>query len=188
MADGSVGTGATGPQGIQGIQGIQGLPGGFGYYGSFFDTGTVNLTANQTKAIPLRVTDFSNGVSIDLDTLNSPTRIRFHNSGKYNIAFSLQLEKSDSGSDISTIWICKGSGSGTCSNVSWSATDIYLVGNAARQVAAWNFFVNVDANDYFQLLIAPGTSTATSIVTSAAQSNPTRPEIPSTILTVNQIG
>jgi hypothetical protein len=181
-------TGATGAQGIQGIQGVKGDPGGFGYYGSFYDTGTVTLTANQALAIPLHVTDFSSGVSIDKDSLNSPTKIRFQDSGKYNIAFSLQLIKSDAGTDVTTIWICQGNGSGSCTNVPWSATDLFLIGNSDRQVAAWNFFVNASSNDFVQLMISPGTSTGTSILATTAQSNPSRPEVPSTILTVNQVG
>lgn len=181
-------TGATGATGAQGIQGVKGDPGGFGYYGSFYDTGTVTLTQNQMKAVPLRVTDFSNGISIENDVTPALTKIRFQYAGKYNIAFSLQLTKSDSGTDVTTIWICQGSGAGACVNVPWSATDLYLAGNDARQVAAWNFFVNVAANDYIQLLISPGTSTGTSILASPSQTSPARPEIPSTILTINQIG
>ena len=181
-------TGATGAQGIQGIQGVKGDPGGFGYYGSFYDTGTVNLTANQALAVPLHITDFSSGVSIDKDALNVPNKIRFANSGKYNISFSLQLSKTDPGTDVTSIWLCAGNGAGACTNVSWSSTDIYMVGNSARQVAAWNFFFNASANDFVQLMISPGTSTGTSILATPAASGPTRPEIPSTILTVNQVG
>ena len=181
-------------QGIQGLQGIQGErgekgdPGGFGYYGSFFDTGTLPLTANQARAIQLDSTDFANGIGIENDDLGNPTKIRFQFAGKYNIAFSLQLTKSDSGTDVTTIWLCRGSGSGSCSNVSWTATDTFLIGNSARQVAAWNFFVNMAANEFVQLMISPGTSTGTSVLSSPAQSNPTRPEVPSVILTVNQVG
>ncbi|NDH38481.1 MAG: hypothetical protein EBX77_04215, partial [Actinobacteria bacterium] len=64
----------------------------------------------------------------------------------------------------------------------------FLIGNSARQVAAWNFFVNMAANEFVQLMISPGTSTGTSVLSSPAQSNPTRPEVPSVILTVNQVG
>ena len=177
-----------GVQGVQGERGEKGDPGGFGYYGSFFDTGTLVLTANQAHAIPLDTTDFANGISIENDSLGDPTKIRFQFAGKYNITFSLQLTKSDSGTDVITIWLCKGSGAGNCSNVPWSATDLYLIGNNARQVAAWNFFVNAADNDFLQLMISPGTSTGTSILASPAQSNPLRPEVPSTILTVNQVG
>jgi hypothetical protein len=140
------------------------------------------------KAVPLNVTDFSNGIAVENDVNSSPTKIRFQYAGKYNIAFSMQLIKTDSGTDISTIWICSGSGAGICTNVPWSATDVYLFGNDARQVAAWNFFVSVAANDYIQLLISSGSSTGTRILSSPGQTSPTRPEIPSTILTVNQIG
>jgi hypothetical protein len=44
------------------------------------------------------------------------------------------------------------------------------------------------ANEFVQLMISPGTSTGTSVLSSPAQSNPTRPEVPSVILTVNQVG
>ena len=180
--------GSQGPQGIQGIQGVKGDPGGFGYHGSFYDTQTLLLTQNQAHAVPLNVTDFAIGISIENDSLGDPSKIRFQYPGKYNIAFSLQLTKSDSGTDVTTIWLCKGSGAGACSNVPWSATDLYLIGNSARQVAAWNFFISVAADDFVQLMISPGTSTGTSILASPAQSSPARPEIPSTILTVNQVG
>jgi hypothetical protein len=120
--------------------------------------------------------------------LNSPSKIRIQNSGKYNIAFSMQLTKTDPGTDVITIWLCQGNGSGTCTNVPWSATNLDLVGNGARQVAAWNFFVNAASNDYFQLLVSPGTSSGASIVSLPSQTNPSRPAVPSTILTVNQVG
>lgn len=184
-------TGLPGPQGIQGlqgIQGIQGVPGGFGYFGSFYDTSSVTLTLNQTHTVPLNVTEFASGISIENDELNSPTKIRFQHPGKYNIAFSMQLTKTDSGTDVITIWICQGNGAGTCLNVPWSATNLDLVGNGARQVAAWNFFVAIAANDFVQLLISPGSSSGASIVTLPAQNNPSRPAVPSTILTVNQVG
>ena len=180
--------GPQGLQGIQGIQGIQGAPGGFGAYGSFYDTSIVTLNANQATAVPLNTTAFSSGISVDNDDLGNPTRVRFAAAGKFNLAFSLQLTKSDSGTDVTSIWICQGSNGAPCVNVPWSSTDTYLVGNAARQVAAWNFFISAAAGDYVQLLISPGTSSGTRILSSAPQSNPSRPEIPSTIVTVNQVG
>lgn len=189
-----VGIPVIGPQGVQGatgatgVQGAKGDPGGFGYHGSFYDTSTVTLTQNQMKAVPFHATDFSNGITIENDGNSSPTKVRFQFAGKYNIAFSMQLTKTDSGTDITTIWLCLGSGAGVCTNIPWTSTEVYLFGNDARQVAAWNFFVNIASNDYIQLLISSGSSTGTQILSSPAQTSPSRPKIPSTILTVNQIG
>lgn len=179
--------GPTGPQGAigpQGPAGASGAPGGFGSYGSFYDTSTVTLVQNIATAIPLNSTNFASGVSIA-----GGSKITFTASGKFNIAFSSQIIKEDAGTDVISIWICKGSNGGTCINVPWSGTDLYITGSDVRQVAAWNFMVTASAGDYFQIMISSsGTTLKTKIISAAAQSNPNRPEIPSTILTVNQVG
>ena len=62
-------------------------------------------------------------------------------------------------------------------------------GSNARHVAAWNFFVDANAGEYVQLLISSaGTTLKTKILSTSSQSSPNRPEIPGTILTVNQVG
>jgi hypothetical protein len=62
-------------------------------------------------------------------------------------------------------------------------------GANARHVAAWNFFVEANSGDYYQLLISSaGTTLKTKILSTAGQSTPSRPETPGTILTVNQVG
>lgn len=63
------------------------------------------------------------------------------------------------------------------------------MGADARYVAAWNFFLNVQSGDYYQLMItSSGTTLKTKILSAPAQTNPVRPEVPGTILTVNQVG
>ncbi len=183
-------TGAQGPQGPQGPAGATGAPGapgaagGFGSYGAFHDTTTVTLVQNTATAIPLGVTDLSNGISIV-----DGSKVRFAASGKFNIAFSTQLLKEDNGTDTVSIWLCKGANGGACVNVPWSSTDLYLVGADARYVAAWNFFVETQVGDYYQLMISSsGTTLKTKILSAPASISPTRPEVPGTILTVNQVG
>ena len=177
-------SGAQGPQGPAGPAGQNGAPGGYGGYGSFYDTSTVILTQNVATPIPLNTTQFSSGISIV-----DGTKISFATSGKFNISFSSQIVKEDAGTDVVSIWLCKGSNGGACTNASWSATDLYLPGSDARQVAAWNFFISATAGEYFQLMISSGgTTLKTKIISAPAQSNPARPEVPGTILTVNQVG
>ncbi len=177
-------TGAQGSTGAQGPAGPAGAPGGYGKYGSFYDTTTVTLIQSTATAIPLGVTDFSDGISI-----TDGSRITFSSSGKFNIAFSTQLLKEDNGTDTVTIWLCKGSNGGSCTNVPWSGTNLYLVGADARYVAAWNFFVNAQSGDYYQLMISSsGTTLKTKILSTPASTLPNRPEVPGTILTVNQVG
>lgn len=185
-----VGSSITGPQGPAGSQGptgatgAAGAPGGFGAYGSFYDTTTVTLLQNVATAIPLGVTQFANGVSIA-----DGSKISFSKTGKFNIAFSSQVIKEDNGDDIISIWLCKGTNGGACTNIPWTNTDMVFSGLNSRHVAAWNFFVDVTSGEYVQLMISSAGSTLkTKILSTAGQSSPTRPEIPGTILTVNQVG
>ena len=177
--------GPIGPTGATGAAGPQGSAGGFGSYGSFYDTTSVLLPQDQAVNVPLNTTALSNGVSIELDEFGSPTKIKFDSSGVFNISFSMQLQKSDTGLDTVSIWLAQNG-----ENVDNSSTDISLIdkNEASRLFAAWNFVVGASGGDYFQLRISATNNLKTTILYAPAQLNPTRPAIPSTILTVNQIG
>lgn len=177
--------GPMGPTGATGPAGPQGSAGGFGSYGSFYDTTSVLLPQDQAVNVPLNTTALSNGVSIELDEFGSPTKIKFDSSGVFNISFSMQLQKSDTGLDTVSIWLAQNG-----ENVDNSSTDISLIdkNEASRLFAAWNFVVEASGGDYFQLRISATNNLKTTILYAPAQLNPTRPAIPSTILTVNQIG
>jgi hypothetical protein len=169
-------TGLTGLKGDTGATGATGPPGtgGLGSYGSFYDTTTQTNAVAAGNAMRFNTTDFNSGVSIV-----SNSRITFTNAGKYNIAFSAQMEKTDGGTDTAEIWLKKNG-----NNVAFTNTKFYLVGNSAKEVAAWNFFVNASANDYFEIFWY----SADSAVRVFAEIAGTRPAIPSIIMTVNQIG
>ena len=180
-------TGATGAKGDTGAQGPQGVDSGFGSFGSFYDTSTVVLVAANTPyAMPLDHTDFASGVTIANDGLGKPTVISFTNGGKYNIAFSLQLGSTTK--DTVSIWLYQYAP--IAGNVPWTATDIVLAGtnkSADRYVAAWNFFINAAAGSSYQLRVSSAAGASdTDIIADAATA--LRPAIPSTILTVNQVG
>ena len=189
-------TGATGPQGPTGPQGETGATGsqgpigpkgdagGFGDFGSFYDTTTTLLTANTATAVPLNTVDASQGVTIGTDIDGKPTLITFSTDGVYNVAFSLQLGKTDGGTDLITIWLVQNG-----ENVPWSSTDLYLTDSdlKSRTVAAWNFFVTAAAGDTIQLMISASNNLKSSIIAAPPLTDPDRPAIPSTILTVNQV-
>jgi len=148
------------------------------FFGSFYSTvDQTNAGATSVNKMTYNVTDFSSGVSIV-----SNSRITLANAGKYNIEFSAQYAKGDSGDDIVEIWLCKNG-----SNVANSNTQITLNGNNGRHVASWNWFVDAAAGDYYEICWHSA-DTAVLIDYVAAASNPTRPAIPSVILTVNKIG
>ena len=170
--------GETGPVGNTGPPGETGPAGGFGDYGSFLDTETRPLAQASAYAIPLNVTQFAQGVSVV-----SGSQITMTNPGKYSIAFSLQLFNSLNTRPVVTIWLNKND-----SPVADSATDVYLGTSidTERSVAAWNFFVDAEAGDYFSIMVLTN-GTGVSVYGGPA-ANSGAPAIPSTILTVNQVG
>lgn len=157
---------------------VQVLVGELRYYGSFYSTQDQNSAgANQVNKFTYNTTDIANGVSVV-----SNSRITIASPGIYSIQFSAQFDKTDSGDDTVDIWLCKNG-----NNVPNSNTEITLSGNQGKSVAAWNFFVNAAANDYYELCwSSPDAAVFANYV--AAQSTPTRPATPSVILTVNRVG
>ena len=127
----------------------------------------------------LNMTDITNGVSISGSTNPFNTYIKIENPGVYDIQFSAQVDKTDSGTDEIWIWLRKNG-----SNVADSATSIQLVGNGAHYVAAWNFFVNAATNDYFQLMWY---SPDANVRLHAEAGFGVVPGIPSLIVTVNRV-
>jgi hypothetical protein len=151
-----------------------------GSYGSFYSTITqTNPVGNVPRSMSFNTTDISNGVSISGSTNPFNTYIKTENAGVYDIQFSAQLDKTDSGTDEILIWLRKNG-----IDLTDTATTISLVGNNAKNVAAWNFFVNSAANDYYQLIWY---SPDTSVRLLAEVAGGGHPGIPSVILTVNRV-
>lgn len=175
--------GNTGPQGFQGLEGPQGqngptgAGGALGYYISAYDTTTqTNQGATFANKFNYNTTIESNGISIQ-----NGTQILFNYPGTYNIQFSAQVEKTDSGTDEIEIWLSKNG-----NNISWSNTTLELQGNNTELVAAWNFVITLNGGDYIELNWH-SIDLNMRILSRAATSNPTRPEIPSIILTATQV-
>jgi hypothetical protein len=140
----------------------------------------VPLPQNAATPVPLNTTDFASGVSVV-----DGSKVTFAVAGRFNILFSSQLEKGDAGTDLVSVWLTKNG-----QNLSWTNTDVVITSSGAnsRHVVTLNFFVTAVAGDFFQLVMTSTSSSQMVIRAVAQQTNPTRPETPSTILTVNQVG
>lgn len=152
-------------------------------YGAFFDT-TSHVAANTTTAYVLTFnnTDFSNGVSLDASPNNS--KIRVAQSGIYNIQFSAQLaNNTNDGQDIE-IWFRKNGTNIADSNTRFGMPARKSSGSPAHSAGSLNFFVSLDAEDYVELAWHT-TNVGATIPYYAAGTTPTRPAIPSVILTVS---
>ena len=147
-------------------------------YGSFYDT-TDQAAASTTTAyaITYNTTDLSNGV-----TIVSNSRITFAYTGLYNIQFSVQLSNSDNAPQDVDIWFRKNGTDIANSNSRFGLAARKSVGDPFHIVGALNFFVSVAANDYIQLMWRTS-NTGVQIEYYAAGTTPTRPAIPSVILT-----
>lgn len=155
------------------------------YKGNFYDSITQTLAAaNTATPVILRNTDAptTNGISIVTDGTNL-TRITFANAGVYNILFSAQLANSGGTGQTVDFWLRK-NGSTAAANIPHTNGKVQLQGNAAFLMAAWNYFIDVAAGDYIQLVWA---ATSTNITMVAAAANGVHPETPSIIVTANVV-
>jgi len=149
------------------------------FYGAFHDRANqTNPVANAVNIVQMDNTDLSRGVVVRNDLTPRPTQITFQNGGIYDIQFSAQVVKTDSNQDTMDIWLRQNG-----VDVPWTTTRFTLVGNNAKGVAAWDWMVQVEKNDYVQIAwCSPDVD-----VLLEAQSGltvPTRPAIPSVIVTV----
>jgi len=165
------------------VSSTSGGGGGFntatGSYGSFYSTQTQTNVAGTARSMSLNTTDITNGVSISGSTNPYNTYIKTENAGVYDIQFSAQVDKTDSGTDEIWIWIRKND-----TNLSDTATSVQLTGNGAHYVAAWNFFVNAAAGDYIQLMWY---SPDANVRLHAEPAFGIVPGIPSLIVTANRV-
>ena len=142
-------------------------------YGSFYDTVSQTAAAiNTAYPITMNATQISHGVWI-----GSPSsRVYVDRVGTYNFQFSLQLNKTGANAKNVFIW-CRINGI----DVAYSATKVTLAGNSAATVAAWNFVLDMNAGDYFELVWS--TDDTACLIQADTSASPV-PGIPSVILTV----
>lgn len=135
-------------------------------------TGTYTVSASQTV------------VSTTL-TGTIPTRITVEDAGVYNFQFSIQFVNANANDYATSVWFRKNGADIANSNSEFSipgkhgATD-------GRLIAALNFFFQLAANDYIEMMWATENSDV-SIQYLGAQSNPTRPATPSVVMTVTRV-
>jgi len=142
-------------------------------YGSFYDTTDQTAAViNTAYAMTFNSTDLSAGVTIGTPT----SRVYVDTHNVYNIQFSAQFVNTAGGTHNVWVWLRK---NGT--DVANSATTLRLQGNNAEAVAAWNFLLDMNAGDYFELMWEVS-DLAVSLFADPASA--VHPAIPSVILTV----
>ena len=149
-------------------------------YGAFQD-GTNQVAANTTTAYPVTfdTTDFSNGV-----TLSNSSRLNVSQPGIYNLQFSIQVKNTTNSSADVDFWFRKNGTDIAKSNSRFGISARKSSGDPSHVIIALNFFQNLAANDYMQIVWRTS-DTAVTIETFAAGTSPTRPAVPSVIATLS---
>ena len=180
VADGGA-TGLDGATGLQGATGLTGAGGASGFWGSFWSNQDQSA-ANTTTAYPITLNNTdpdSIGVSVV-----SNSQITFANAGVYNIQFSVQADRvSGSGSDSIDIWFRK---NGTDIPESNGVVTVAGGAAAAKTIASWNYMLKLSAGDYVELVWRTS-DTNLQLIHEDSASSPTRPAIPSVIVTAQQV-
>lgn len=148
-------------------------------YGAFQDS-TDQTAASTTAAyaVTYNTTDFTNGISVA-----SNSRLTVKSYGVYNIQFSLQFVNTDTQIQDVDVWFSKNGTNIANSNSRFSIPNSHG-GVDGHLIAALNFWVELNANDYVEIMWRT-TSTAVSIQQIPTASSPTRPATPSVIVTMN---
>ena len=149
-------------------------------HGAFQDS-TDQVAANTTTAyaVTFNTTDFSNGV-----TVASGSRITVADAGIWNLQFSIQFTNTTNASQDVDVWFRVNGTNSANSNSRFGFSPRKGVGDPFHIIAAMNYFLTLNATDYVEIMWRP-TDVGVSIEQYAAGTSPTRPAVPSAIVTMS---
>ena len=147
-------------------------------FGSFTrSTGATATAINTPQTVSFESQDLARGgIAWDAGT---PTRIYVYTPGTYNFQFSAQATKSSASLGYMWIWPAI---SGT--DVPNSSGRVSFQGSNSDLIAAWNWFLPMNAGDYFELKWAVDDL---NIVLVQDATPAFGPDIPAVILTANRV-
>ena len=149
-------------------------------YGAFQDS-TDQVAANTTTAyaVTFNTIDFANGV-----TVASGSRITVADAGIWNLQFSIQFKNTTNDGQDVDIWFRKNGTNIANSNSRFHPPPRKSAGDPSHIIAALNFFVSMNSNDYIEIMWRTE-NTGVSIEHFDTSTSPTRPAVPSAIVTMS---
>ena len=147
-------------------------------YGAFQSSVDQTAVVNTATAMTFNVTDYSNDVSVV-----SSSKITVTTAGIYNLQWSGQFENADTQLHDASVWIRLNGADVVGSNSLVSVPNKHG-GVNGHTIAAWNYFVELQANQYVELWWSTD-DTQVSLQTYAAGTTPTRPTTASVIATLS---
>lgn len=149
-------------------------------YGAFQDsTDQAASSTTAAYAVTLNTTDFSNGV-----TIASGSRLTVADAGIWNCQFSIQFKNTTNDTQDVDIWFRKNGTNIDNSNSRFALPPRKSTGDPSHLIAALNFFASMDSTDYLEIMWRVS-DVGVSIEHYAAGTSPTRPAVPSAIVTMS---
>jgi len=150
-----------------------------GYYAQYQDDATQNAAAsNVGYPMKFRQMDLSNEV-----TVASDSRITFANGGVYNLQFSSQFQNTDTQLNDVTIWLRK-NGTDVAGSAGYCSVPNKHGGVDGHSIVSWNYLLEVNANDYYEIVWSTTNHNQVTMQFYAAGNPP--PSTASAIFTVTQ--
>jgi hypothetical protein len=149
-------------------------------YGAFSSDQDQTTTANTATLMTLNTTDFANEVSI------SSSKITVVNAGIYNLQFSAQFQNTDNQIQDISIWLRQNGVNipGSTGFVSIPARKSASAGEEAHEIIGWNYYVEMQANDYIEIYWS-ATLASVTIQHYPASTGPVRPSTQSVVATLS---
>jgi hypothetical protein len=149
-------------------------------YGAFSSDQDQTTTANTATLMTLNTTDFANEVSI------SSSKITVVNAGVYNLQFSAQFQNTDNQIQDMSIWLRQNGVDipGSTGYVSIPARKSASAGEEAHEIVGWNYYVEMQANDYIEIYWS-ATLASVTIQQYPASTGPVRPSTQSVVATLS---
>lgn len=151
-------------------------------YGSFYDMND-QFALLTTAAYPIDITSTAYTSFVEVVSSN---QITVRKAGLYNIQFSIQFVNDTNAQQDVDIWFRKNGLDIADSNSRFTVPVRKSAGNPGHLIAALNFFVDMAADDYVQIMWRTE-NIGVHLEHAAAGAAPTRPAVPSAIVTVSYV-
>ena len=156
-------------------------------YGAFHDeTDQSATTTADAYAMSYDSSDLSNGIYV-----SNSSRINVRNDGVYNIQFSAQFKNTDNDGHDVDIWFRVNGNDVDSSNSKFHIPARKSSGAASHLIATMNIYLDLNANDYVQIMWRTSNTAVTlehfAAVNASAGVTPAIPETPSIIVTVQYV-
>jgi len=164
-----------------GLNAILGVNGGANIqspHGAFQSSVDQTATINTATVMTFNVTDYSNAVSVV-----SNSEITVTTAGIYNLQWSGQFENTDTVLHNASVWV-RVNGTDVVGSNGLVAVPNKHGGIDGQTIVAWNYFVELQANQYVELWWST-VNAGVSLQAYAAGVTPTRPTTASVIATLS---